>query len=157
MSGENGMSELQARLISIDADLKNATISVDVDVLNDGIADDFVYVHSGAAVVDNKQSWIDQIVQTDALYLGKEYIDLSVKIYGDMAILSGFLKDSYNTEKYPGIPPFAYYHQQRIYRLQAGSWKLINQHTTWAVETKAQSHEVLSVFHEKYWGEKGPF
>lgn len=145
------LSEFQADIIRIDADLRCATITGDRQILEDGISDEFIYVHSGAAVVDTKQTWIDQILQTDELYRDKEYFDVTVKSCGDLVLLSGFIKDSYNTQKYNGIPPFAYYHQLRIYRLEAGGWKLFNQHTTWAVKTKAQSHELLNVFYQKFW------
>jgi hypothetical protein len=150
---ENGSSKtpsvVRDQLLALDARLDEATISGDVKTLESIYADDFRYVHAGAAAIDStKQAAIEHRAPA-GLYLGKKKSEVDTRIFGDTALLSYYVELEHDTQKYPMLPPKIRYHQIRTYVRHGEAWQLVSQHSTWAVNESSQANEVTQYMYEK--------
>ena len=116
----------EQRLLSLDLGWEKALLESDVAFLENLLADDFVWVHNHASLIDGKESAISrakriQSGQADDTK-GRVSRDQKVVILGNTGVVSGY------TVVDRGPKPVTY-HFMRTYALVDGKFKLLANHT----------------------------
>ena len=140
-----------AALTALDQRVEDALLHADAAALEPIYADDFVSVHSGAAVRDDKASWLKKIPYTKNYYRARNVSDRRIRLYGDVALVSEFLETVQNPDyfqgKPPTTPPVNRVHQLRVYTRRDGRWRLDYQVAGWAL---ASGQDELTVMRYLY-------
>lgn len=114
------------QLLTLDLGWEKALLSSDVDFLENLLADEFVWVHNHASLVDGKDQAIARAkrIQTGQANdtRNRTSRDQQVVILGDTGVVSGF------TVVDRGPSPTTY-HFMRTYSRIEGKWKLLGNHT----------------------------
>lgn len=141
----------QKEVLDADERIRVAVIDSDLESMRAGATETFGYVHSGAARIDTRETWIEQVQSAPNLFVDRVYEGTKVSVLGDAALVTSFVIDKYNTQKYAGAPSFARYHQARIFHKVSGAWLVAYLHTTWAVNDAEQSHQMLGLLYKTNW------
>lgn len=114
------------QLLTLDLGWEKALLSSEVDFLENLLADEFVWVHNHASLVDGKEQAIARAKQIQAGQTNdtrnRTSRDQQVVILGETGVVSGF------TVVDRGPSPTTY-HFMRTYALVDGKWKLLANHT----------------------------
>lgn len=114
------------QLLTLDLGWEKALLSSDVDFLENLLADEFVWVHNHASLVDGKEQAIARAKRIQAGQANdtrnRTSRDQQVVILGETGVVSGF------TVVDRGPSPTTY-HFMRTYALVNGEWKLLGNHT----------------------------
>jgi ketosteroid isomerase-like protein len=116
----------QEVLVQLDLGWEKAVLNSDVDFLENLLAEEFVWVHNHASLIDGKEQAIGRAKRIQA---GQENDtrnrtsrDQQVVILGETGVVSGF------TVVDRGPLPTTY-HFMRTYSRVDGKWKLLGNHT----------------------------
>lgn len=142
-------SSSQTQLLAVDERLDKAVFENDVKTMESIYSDDFRYFHAGAAVIDVTKKAAIEGSAPAGLYLSRHRSDLDTRIFGDSAMISFYVTLEHDTKKFPMVPPKTRYHQLRVYVREHKEWRLVAQHSTWAVDTPPQSTEVMRQLYDK--------
>lgn len=114
------------QLLTLDLGWEKALLSSDVDFLENLLADEFVWVHNHANLVDGKEQAIARAKRIQAGQANdtrnRTSRDQQVVILGETGVVSGF------TVVDRGPSPTTY-HFMRTYSRIEGKWKLLGNHT----------------------------
>jgi len=141
----------QKDVLAADEIVRVAVIRSDLESMRENATETFGYVHSGAARIDNRDTWIEQVDSAPNLFVDRIYEGTKVRVMGDAALITSFVVDKYNTEKYQGAPSLARYHQARFFKKISGKWLVDYLHTTWAVNDPDQSQQMLGLLYKTNW------
>jgi ketosteroid isomerase-like protein len=86
------------------------------------MADDFRQI-DGSGNVETKRSFVDDIVSPDLRIDPYTVEDFDVRLYGDVALLSGRTR---MTGAYQGKPFTSHYRYIDIYARRGGEWKIVS-------------------------------
>lgn len=101
-----------------------AIAAEDWDALDESVADDFVYTHS-VGTTEDKQSWIAGIKTRRRAV---EHDGLSVRSFGDVALLSGSSVYRY-AEPFRGDSHYgAILHVLQVWVRRSAGWQMVAQH-----------------------------
>ena len=119
-------STTEQELLELDKGWENALLHSEVEFLETLLADEFVWVHNHASLVDGKQEALSRaknirLGQTDDTK-NRTSRDRKVVLLGQTAVVSGF------TIVDRGPQPTTY-HFMRTYALVNNQWKLLGNHT----------------------------
>ncbi len=116
----------QEQLRQLDLGWENALLSSDVDFLEKLLADEFVWVHNHAGLIDGKEAVIARAKRIQGGQAddtrNRTSRDQKVVILGQTGVVSGF------TVVDRGPSPTTY-HFMRTYAWTDGRWKLLGNHT----------------------------
>jgi ketosteroid isomerase-like protein len=149
-SAATSEQSVKEQLLALDARLDEAVMNADVTTLESIYADDVQYVHAGAAVIDTTRQAAIEGRAPAGLYLSRKKSEVDTRIFGDTALLSYYVELEHDTKKYPMLPPKIRYHHLRTYVRRGEEWRLVSQHSTWAVNERSQANDVT-----RYMAEKG--
>jgi ketosteroid isomerase-like protein len=99
-----------------------AIVRKDRAAIESNMADDFRQI-DGAGNVETKQSFVDDIVSPDLRIDPYVVEDFEVRLYGDVALLSGRTR---MTGAYQGKPFTSHYRYIDIYVRCDGAWKIVS-------------------------------
>ncbi len=118
--------KMEKELLSLDLGWEKALLTSDVDFLENLLADEFVWVHNHASLVDGKEQAIARAKRIQAGQAddtrNRTSRDQQVVILGETAVVSGF------TIVDRGPSPTTY-HFMRTYARIDSKWKLLGNHT----------------------------
>jgi ketosteroid isomerase-like protein len=122
-----GFSQSQKEeLLRLDQGWEKSLLVSDVDFLENLLADDFVWVHNHASLIDRKEQAIARAKRIQAGQANdtrnRTSRDQQVVILGETGVVSGF------TVVDRGPSPTTY-HFMRTYARVNGEWKLLGNHT----------------------------
>lgn len=86
------------------------------------MADDFRQI-DGAGNLEDKQSFIESLIDADLVIDPYTVEDFDLRLYGDVALLSG---RTHMTGRYAGKPFQTHYRYIDIYVRRAGEWKIVS-------------------------------
>lgn len=116
----------KAQLLQMDLGWEKALLNSEVDFLENVLADEFVWVHNHATLIDRKEQAIARAKRIQAGQANdtrsRTSRDQEVVILGQTALVSGF------TVVDRGPSPTTY-HFMRTYAWEDGKWKLLGNHT----------------------------
>lgn len=116
----------ESQLLQLDQGWEKALLESDVAFLENLLADDFVWVHNHAGLIDGKESAVSRAKRIQAGQKddtrNRTSRDQKVIILGSTGVVSGF------TVVDRGPSPVTY-HFMRTYTLIDGKWKLLGNHT----------------------------
>jgi ketosteroid isomerase-like protein len=116
----------EAQLLQMDQGWEKALLGSDVAFLENILADEFVWVHNHASLIDGKEQAIARAKRIQAGQANdtrnRTSSDQQVVILGSTGVVSGF------TVVDRGPSPVTY-HFMRTYTLIDGQWKLLGNHT----------------------------
>jgi ketosteroid isomerase-like protein len=114
------------QLLTLDLGWEKALLTSDVEFLGNLLADEFVWVHNHASLIDGKEAVINRAKRIQAGQKddtrNRTPRDQQVVILGQTGIVSGF------TVVNRGPNPVTY-HFMRTYAREGGEWKLLGNHT----------------------------
>ena len=99
-----------------------AIVRKDRAAIEGNMAEDFRQI-DGAGNVETKQSFVDDIVSPDLRIDPYTVEDFDVRVYGDVALLSGRTR---MTGTYQGKPFTSHYRYIDIYVRRGGEWKIVS-------------------------------
>lgn len=118
--------KIEKELLILDLGWEKALLTSDVNFLENLLADEFVWVHNHASMVDGKEQAITRAKRIQAGQANdtrnRTSRDQKVVILGETGVVSGF------TVVDRGPSPTTY-HFMRTYALVKGEWKLLGNHT----------------------------
>lgn len=116
----------QEQLLELDKGWEKALLNSDVEFLENLLAEDFIWVHNHASLIDGKE---EAIGRAERIQSGQQDDtrnrsprDQKVVLLGQTGVVSGF------TVVDRGPQPTTY-HFMRTYTLVDGKWKLLANHT----------------------------
>ncbi|WP_111671502.1 nuclear transport factor 2 family protein [Algoriphagus litoralis] len=116
----------EEQLLQLDLGWEKAVLNSDVDFLENLLADEFVWVHNHASLIDGKEQAIGRAKRIQAGQANdtrnRTSRDQQVVILGETGVVSGF------TVVDRGPSPTTY-HFMRTYSRIDGKWKLLGNHT----------------------------
>lgn len=116
----------ETEVLQLDQGWEKALLTSDVDFLENLLADEFVWVHNHASLIDGKDQAIARAKRIQAGQANdtrnRTSRDQQVVILGETGVVSGF------TVVDRGPSPTTY-HFMRTYARVAGNWKLLGNHT----------------------------
>ncbi|OOG75314.1 nuclear transport factor 2 family protein [Algoriphagus sp. A40] len=116
----------ETQLIQLDQDWEKALLESDVAFLENILADEFVWVHNHASLIDGKEAVISRAkrIQGGQADNTKSRIsrDQQAVILGSTAVVSGYTVVD-------RAPAPVTYHFMRTYALVEGKWRLLGNHT----------------------------
>jgi ketosteroid isomerase-like protein len=117
---------------SINSLLDHSVVAKSAAVLQKHYADDFVFTH-GTGLVDSKQSWIKNVLDTSVHFLSRSHDSVNVELHGDIAILNGKL--TVHRQGKSDVSKYALKYV-RVYVLRKNVWQMISHRTTqeWHLE-----------------------
>lgn len=95
-------------------------------ILQKHYADDFVFTH-GTGLVDSKQSWIKNVLDTGVHYVSRAHDSVNVELHGDIAIVNGQL--TVHRKRESSVTGYALKYV-RVYVLRRNIWQMISHRTT---------------------------
>jgi ketosteroid isomerase-like protein len=99
-----------------------AIVRKDRAAIEGNMADDFRQI-DGAGNVETKKSFVDGLVSNDLVIDPYTVEDFDVRLYGDVALLSGRTQ---MTGKYQGTAFTSHYRYIDIYVRRDGAWKIVS-------------------------------
>jgi hypothetical protein len=116
----------QEQLVELDKGWEKALLNSEVAILEELLAEEFIWVHNHASLIDGKAETLSRAKRIRAGQQddtrNRSPRDQKVVLLGQTAVVSGFtLVDR-------GPQP-TYYHFMRTYALVEGKWKLLANHT----------------------------
>lgn len=99
-----------------------AIVRKDRAAIADNLADDFRQV-DGAGNVENKTTFLEGLVDPELTIDPYTIEDFDVRLYGDVALLSG---RTYMTGMYQGKTFASHYRYIDVYVLRDGAWKIVS-------------------------------
>jgi len=132
-----------AALLKANENVERALLEADKPALAPLLADDFTYIHAGAGVQDDKASWLKTMPNLQGLYRARSMDHPDVRVYGDTGLIAGDLTVEYDTERFPQLPTHYVCHQLRVFRKDAGQWKLAYLHVTFRIDNLEQEIQVM--------------
>ena len=117
-SGPALVAELTAQANAWD----QAIVKKDRPAIEANMAEDFRQI-DGAGNVATKASFVDELVSPDLQIDPYEVEDFDVRVYGDVALLSGRTR---MTGKYQGKPFTSHYRYIDVYVRRGGAWKIVS-------------------------------
>ena len=99
-----------------------AIVRKDRAAIEANMAEDFRQI-DGAGNVETKSSFLNGLLSTDLQIDPYVVDDLDVRVYGDVALLSGRTR---MTGKYQGKPFVSHYRYIDIYVRRGGAWKIVS-------------------------------
>jgi ketosteroid isomerase-like protein len=99
-----------------------AIVRKDRAAIEANMADDFRQI-DGAGNVETRQSFVDDLVSPDLRIDPYAVEDFDVRLYGDVALLSGRTR---MTGAYQGKPFTSHYRYIDIYVRRDGAWKIVS-------------------------------
>lgn len=115
-------SEAQ-QVLRIDEQRRIATLNADAPLLDRLIADDATLIY-GDGTTETKASFLAQVRSGKLHWTKFEYDPARVRVYGDVAVVTGIGRSSIN-----GGPEHTVY-VTRVYTRQRGRWRLVASQTT---------------------------
>jgi ketosteroid isomerase-like protein len=115
---ENTVAELTAQADRWD----KAIVRKDRAAIEGNMAEDFRQI-DGAGNVETKTSFVTGLVSADLEIDPYSVEDFDVRVYGDVALLSGRTR---MTGRYQGKPFASHYRYIDIYVRRAGEWKIVS-------------------------------
>lgn len=116
----------EKELLALDVGWEKALLTSDVDFLENHLAEEFVWVHNHATLIDGKSSAIDRAKRIQAGQKddtrNRTSGDRQIVIFGETGVVTGF------TVVDRGPSPTTY-HFMRTYARIEGKWKLLGNHT----------------------------
>jgi ketosteroid isomerase-like protein len=116
----------EEQVLRLDQGWEKALLESDVAFLENLLADEFVWVHNHASLIDGKESAVSRAKRIQAGQAddtrNRTSRDRTVVILGETAVVSGF------TVVDRGPSPTTY-HFMRTYARVNGEWKLLSNHT----------------------------
>lgn len=103
-----------------------AIVRQDRVAIESNMADDFRNIDSNARVMTRRQ-FVDELVSSDLEIDPYTVEDFDVRLYGDMALVSG---RTAMTGRFQGEPFTTHYRYIDIYARRDGEWKIISVQTT---------------------------
>lgn len=103
-----------------------AIVRRDRAAIESNMADDFRQIGSSGEV-ETKASFVDDLVSPDLQIDPYTVEDFDVRLYGDVALLSGRTK---MTGRYRGKPFSTHYRYIDVYARVAGKWRIVSVQTT---------------------------
>jgi len=103
-----------------------AIVRKDRAAIEANMAEDFRQIGSNGEV-ETKRSFVDDLVAPDLQIDPYSVEDFEVRLYGDVALLSGRTR---MTGRYQGKPFSTHYRYIDVYLRHAGAWKVISVQTT---------------------------
>jgi len=103
-----------------------AIVSKDRAAIEANMADDFRQIGSNGEV-ETKRSFVDDLVSPELLIDPYTVEDFDVRLYGEVALLSGRTR---MTGRYQGRPFSSHYRYIDVYVRTAGQWKIVSVQTT---------------------------
>ena len=85
------MVSTQQEIIDIEKDRMRAMVSGDLETLDSILSADLTYIHTSAAL-DTKESILDGIKSGRLRYTVMDASEVSVKVYGEAAVITGLAK-----------------------------------------------------------------
>jgi ketosteroid isomerase-like protein len=111
---------------ALDTKRFEVTTKNDLDSLASLLADDLVYVHS-SATVDGKSAYIEALRSGRTRYNSIEPSDVSVRVYGNTAIVNGTAKLSVTTNGQTNAFSLRY---TDVWVLRDNKWQMVSWHST---------------------------
>lgn len=99
-----------------------AIVRKDRAAIEANMADDFRNI-DGSGNVEGKASFVDDLVSPDLTIDPYRVEDFDVRLYGDVALLSGRTR---MTGSYQGKPFTSHYRYIDIYARRSGAWKIVS-------------------------------
>lgn len=125
----------EQQILSLDQSWENALLDSDVSFLENLVAEDFVWVHNHAGLIDGKEAVIARAKRIQAGQKddtrNRTSRDQQVVVLGSTAVVSGY------TVVDRGPTPVTY-HFMRSYAFADGQWKLLGNHTMAIPEEQAK-------------------
>ena len=115
-------AQLIARLTEQADRWDKAIVRKDRAAIEANMAEDFRQI-DGAGNVETKKSFVDYLVSPDLEIDPYAVQDFDVRIYGDVALLSGRTR---MTGRYQGKPFTSHYRYIDIYVRRGGEWKIVS-------------------------------
>ena len=116
----------KAQLLQLDQGWEKALLESDVVFLENLLADEFVWVHNHASLIDGKEAVVSRAKRIQGGQAdntkGRVPRDQQVVILGSTAVVSGYTVVD-------RAPAPVTYHFMRTYALTEGKWKLLGNHT----------------------------
>lgn len=139
-----GVDSAKEYLLILDKRVDEAWYSTrDKEFLSDLLAENFVYVHSGAALIESKSDVMENLKFIPNISRS----GMDIRLYGDTAVVSGFSTIS-NYKSFDALK----FHIQRTYVKNTNRWQLLAQHVTFNLgETELMRDEVRKYIHQRYW------
>ncbi len=123
VGGEAPRSSAVAVELAAQADRwDQAIVRKDRAAIEANMADDFRQI-DGSGNVETKTSFVDDLVSPDLVIDPYRVEDFDVRIYGDVALLSGRTR---MTGRYAGKPFASHYRYIDIYVRRGGSWRIVS-------------------------------
>ena len=119
---ETGNATLVAELTAQADAWDKAIVRKDRAAIDANMADDFRQI-DGAGNVATKASFVDELVSPDLQIDPYEVEDFDVRVYGDVALLSGRTR---MTGKFQGKPFTSHYRYIDVYVRRGGAWKIVS-------------------------------
>lgn len=112
-----------AALLTAQADRwDKAIIRKDRAAIAGNMADDFRQI-DGAGNIENKTTFVEGLVDPDLTIDPYTIDDFDVRLYGEVALLSG---RTHMTGNYQGRPFASHYRYIDVYVLRDGAWKIVS-------------------------------
>lgn len=147
LESRNNGAEIEAELLQLDKDLDDAWYNThDKVFLSRLLADNFIYVHSGAKPVETKQQVLSSLKRMPS----RKRHGMDVRLHGDTAVVSGF-STIYGYKGYRALK----FHIQRIYVKESHQWQVVAQHVTLDLTgTDDMRWDVINDVYQKYWSKQ---
>ena len=117
---------VEQELRRLEREWDNAIVRKDVATINRILSDDFVYIDSVGGV-NPKASLLEGIKNSEAVMEPFETEDVSVRIYGDTAVLTGRFTQ---TATYKGQTFSGQFRYTDVYVKRANSWRAVAAHSS---------------------------
>lgn len=114
---------VRAEVIRLEEARCRALVAADIEALDRLVADDVVHVHANGKA-DDKAAYLEMV--TSAIrFLSAERERLDVRVYEDVAVATGALKQSIEATA-TGQRMDMHVMTTQVWRLQAGSWRQVS-------------------------------
>lgn len=118
-------SQIKKAVADINTQTDQAVVAKDAERLEKFYADDFVFTH-GTGHLDDKRSWITDVVKPDKKFVSREHDSVHVELHKDIAIVRGRMLvtrlDGKKEAKY-GLK------YVRVFRRNNETWQMISHFT----------------------------
>ena len=116
-----------AKIIALDEQRRTAMVAADFTALDQLLADDLVHVHA-AGNADTKQQYF-QLLETLCEFVAIERGPMTVRFYGDTAILTGPMTHTVRIKPSSAVRTMAAFGSQ-VWAPHGDSWRQVLYHAT---------------------------